>query len=289
VGEVHARDRDYGRRVFRLVEEIYPIESQIYARAIDRLLDLLEEQGASDDDVAQAGNEARLLLGVTLVPFIEAFTEAYLRAERPSADMVSMSAFRRLARPWALAELKHAVAYIVGLELQEYQRHSQQGGLDQHSLDTMAQLRRLIDEHGDRPEATPLVQRAAEEYQLYADRLAQHDQLNSLRPRTLSYLLSCTSRGQLRELALAALILKGNTSPGAEAAANPLQLLDVPDVATVIDLDRSKVTSGVSKLRRRAAQNPRIDIPRHDLDPHQLWRHLHLNPSAVSPTPAQEE
>lgn len=279
-GERSPEHLDGGIEFFKLVEQLYPIEATVFARAIGELMRRLEAAGATDEQVIAAKGQGRRLLGLTLVPFVERYLVDHFDAETQPADSEAVEIVRDLARPWAMAQLKRCVTYVVGLAINDYASHLREGAVTEAEHARMQELTHLIDELGHRPEANAVVDRYRRELQLLSDTLAAEPPLDPLNARVLSYLLSCTKEGQLRDIALAALVLRGNSSIGTEVTSNPMQVLDVADVATVLGSTRKSVTSNVSKLRNKATKWVQVDNAPYELDPRHLW--VYVEPAESS-------
>lgn len=266
-GEYALEPDESGIDGFKLIEQLFPIQSQVYRQAIGELTERLDENGSTADQTAWSMAEARRLLGLTLIPFIEEFFVSDPRSNHGG----DLETFRALAQTWAAAQLKSCTAYIVSLAIQDYASHLNHGVIRRSEQDMMRELARLIDEHEQRPEAADLVARARRELRQLSAAVASRPVVDPANPRALSFLLTCTKDGQLRDIALAALILRGNSSPGSEIATNPLQILDVADVASIVGMTRSSVTSNVSKIRSKATKWHQIHKTRYELDPRHLW------------------
>lgn len=270
VGDRLPIDGDQGLEGFKLVEQLYPLETQIYQRAINELAERLTDSGSTPTQVAEAVAESRRLLSITLIPFID----HYVRASHGPANPSDLENFRLLAKPWASSQLRSCARYIIVLVIHDYVRQLGDGliaDIEQRRID---ELTRLIDDHGHRPEAQPLVDKARTELRRLYQAVADRPSVEPINPRALSYLLSCHRGGFLRDNALAAIVLKGNASAAAEAVANPLQVLDVPDVATLLEMRKESVTSTVSKIRAKATKWEQIDNSPYELDPRHLWVHV---------------
>lgn len=267
VGENSPDPGECGVGGFKLIEQLFPVQFQVFNRSIGELADRLTEAGSTTDQTTQSTLEARRLLGLTLIPFID----VYLTGTATHDENNEFEAFRQLAAPWASSQLKSCVRYITGLAVHDYGRHITGGVVEKGEQERLRELAQVIDEHGHRPEAVELVERARREMRQLSATLASRPMADPINPRALSYLLTCTTDGELRDIALAAVILKGNSSPGQEAVVNPLQILEVADVAAITGLNRNSVTSNVSKIRSKAAKGDRIDRTPYELDPRQLW------------------
>jgi hypothetical protein len=261
---------------FNLVRQLFPIEALVYQQAINEVAGRLTDAGSTPDQATAAVNEGRRLLNLTLMPFIDLF----VRSTPGPADSSDLEHFRQLAAPWATAQLRSCARYVIILVIHDYVRHLGEGLMTSIEQERIDELNTLIDEHGHRPEAQPLVDKARADLRRLYQAVADRPTVEPLNPRALSYLLTCTKAGHLRDNALAAIVLKGNSSAGAEAVANPLQILEVADVAGLLSMRNDAVTSTVSKIRSKATKHDRIDNSPYELDPRHLW--VFVEPTQVA-------
>lgn len=267
---------DGGIAGFGLVEQLFPIECQVYSNAVSELMARLATNGATPEQVVSSLGLSRRLLCLTLVPYIE----AYLTTSSGMGHGDSgLEGFRRLAKPWAVLQLRRSTVYIVGLTINEYARQLEGASLSSPEEQRMEFLMQRITQFEQQPEAATLVARDRRELQRLAEVVSAGPELDPMVPRALSFLLGQTTQGKLRDNALAALLLKGNSSPGNEVVANPMQILGVAEVAASLDLPPASVTASVSRIRSNARRSSGVASVPYELDPRLLW-------SLAEPDPA---
>ncbi len=272
---------DGGIAGFGLVEQLYPIECQVYSNAVSELMARLATNGATPEQVVGSLGVARRLLCLTLVPYIEAYltTNAGMGQGETGLDD-----FRRLAKPWAVLQLRRSTVYIVGLTINEYARQLDGASLSGPEEQRMEFLMQRIKQFDQQPEAGALVERDRRELRRLAEVVSSGPELDPMVPRALSFLLAQTTQGKLRDNALAALLLKGNSSPASEMVANPMQILGVAEVAASLDLPPASVTASVSRIRSNARRSSGVASVPYELDPRLLWSLAEPDPATVAPS-----
>lgn len=134
-----------------------------------------------------------------------------------------------------------------------------------------------IDQFERRPEAQRLVEKLRRQYEEILWVIESRMSVDPVTARSLSYLMNCTSEGLLTDAASAALIMRGNDSAGSRAVRNPLQVLDVADVAAIFNQSPRKITSMVSKIRRAALEHTEIGYFADPCDAAMMW--IRVTPS----------
>ncbi len=275
------------------VEELFPVAAKVYHRAIGDYIERLERSGAGPDRVTQELAEARRILGLSLWPFSKQFLSPDRlgnddRDEESPSDDEELERFRALARPWALAQLKSCTTYVLRLTVGDYSRGLRHGVLQADEQQRMRELSAIIEENESRIEAKKLVEACRQELTELAGIIGARVAMDPGTFRALSYVLECTgSDGLLEDLALGAVLLRGNRSPGAERLANPLQRLSVAEVGELLQLSREQVTGKVSKFRSNALDYTELDRSPYELDARHLW--VTLSPPKQANDPASIE
>ncbi len=272
---------DGGIAGFGLVEQLYPIECQVYSNAVSELMARLATNGATPEQVVGSLGVARRLLCLTLVPYIEAYLTT---SQGMGQGETGLDDFRRLAKPWAVLQVRRSTIYIVGLTINEYARQLDGACLTSPEEQRMEFLMERIKQFEQQPEAGVLVERDRRELRRLAEVVSSGPELDPMVPRALSFLLAQTTQGKLRDNALAALLLKGNSSPGSEMVANPMQILGVAEVAATLDLPPASVTASVSRIRSNARRSSGVAAVPYELDPRLLWSLAEPDPIAAAPS-----
>ncbi len=272
---------DGGIAGFGLVEQLYPVECQVYSNAVSELMARLADNGATPEQIVNSLSVSRRLLCLTLVPYIEAYLTT---SQGMATGDTGLDDFRRLAKPWAVLQLRRSTVYIVGLAINEYTRQLDGASLSSPEEQRMEFLMQRINQFDDQPETQALVERDRRELRRLVEVVSAGPELDPMVPRALSFLLAQTTQGRLRDNALAALLLKGNSSPGSEMVANPMQILGVADVAATLDLPPASVTASVSRIRSNARRSSGVAAVPYELDPRLLWSLAEPDPPAATPS-----
>ncbi|MFV0526966.1 MAG: hypothetical protein ACK5RL_20985 [Acidimicrobiales bacterium] len=263
-----------GVQDFDLVSQLFPVEYQVFQRAISEFGGRMKRFGASNEDTERALGEARHLLMATLNPFTEI-------GVGDAKEPLETSSFRALTRRWVGCQIERCTSYIVGLTIQDYNDQLASSSTPSPEEQHMLRLLERIRQFENQPDAALMVDKDRREVRRLAAAVAKRPDLDPVVPRALSFLLGQTADGRLRPTALAALLLKGNNSPGSEGAANPLQILSVNDVATVLAIPRESVTTRVSRIRSKAREHREIANIVHELNPRLLWTAIGPNDDDV--------
>jgi hypothetical protein len=254
------------------IRQLYPIETVVFERAINEFARRIDLLPTTTTDGAELVADAQRCLGLTLVPFARRFlASGGLDRDGAGPDDEATDRFRELARGWALAQLRSCCAATAALIVADYLDSLRAPLIERGEAAHLEELGRQIEHLERRPDAKPLVAKLREAYTQLANLIESRIAIDPVVARSLSYLLASTSGGLLTDNAVAALIMKGNNSPGARAIRNPLQLLDVKDVAKVFETSERSITNMVSKFRRNAMEHPDVSHFAPAFDVTQLW------------------
>ena len=265
-GQLLAVGKD-GEQDFGLVQQLFRKEALVYDRAIN---EVARRIGQTDSQCGQADeivNKARAGLGLTLLPYVRGYFEHHGLKPRDDDE----SRFRSYAQDWSIKQIKSCAAQIATLIIGDYHRFLDSELLTDLESAKLRELERQIDEFGSRPEAQRLVDRLRQQYEELLFVVESKSTLDPVNARCLSYLMNCTSEGLLTDAATAALIMRGNDSAGSRAVRNPLQILDVADVASIFQQPPRKITSMVSKIRRAAIEHAEVGYFTGPSDPALMW------------------
>ncbi len=268
-----------GNEGFSLIQQLYRSESLVYDRAICELARRVGQDSGPEIGSEQMVIQARANLGLTLIPFIK----RYLELSGPHSQDGDEDEFRVFAREWAIKQLKSCCAAVAALTIADYHRFLASDLMTDREASKLREIQGQIDQFGSRPEARRLVEKLRRQYADMLEVVESRLSVDPVTARCLSYLMNCTSEGFLTDAATAALIMRGNDSAGSRAVRNPLQVLDVADVAAIFDMPPRKMTSMVSKIRRNALEHPEIGFFVDSAEPAMLWTRVRPEPG-VGPT-----
>lgn len=257
---------------FALIQQLYPVECTIFDQAINQLARRVQRDGGGAEQAETTRIEALTLLGQTLTPFVRAFFASHGLNDHESDPDV----FREYARSWAVSQVKSCCQVAAMTVVHDYHLSLTTDLLTNDEMVRMRHIRDQIQQFGDWPEAQRLIERLRQQLRELTVLAESKVAIDPSVARSLSYLLSCRSGGLLTDVAAAAMIMKGNDSPGARAVRTPVQILEVGEVATMFDRDSRSLTNAVSKLRNQAMKSDEIGHFAAATNAHHLW--LRLDP-----------
>ncbi len=256
-----------GNNDFGLIQQLYRKEALVYDRAINEVARRIGQTNSQMGLAEEIVTKSRTALGLTLIPYVYGF---YRRTGSEARDD-DESEFRAYAQEWAIKQLKSCAAVIAALTIGDYHRFLASELLTDMEAAKLKEVQDQIDQFEKRPEAQRLVEKLRRQYEEILWVIESRMSVDPVTARCLSYLMDCTSEGFLTDAATAALIMRGNDSAGSRAVRNPLQVLDVADVASIFDQSPRKITSMVSKIRRAALEHSEISYFADPCDAAMMW------------------
>ncbi len=256
-----------GNHDFGLVQQLYRKEALVYDRAINDVARRIGQTNSQQGQAEEIVSKARASLGLTLFPYVARFCKTTGAKARDDDEV----RFRTFAQEWAIKQLKSCAAVICALTIGDYHRFLASELLTDMEAAKLKEVQDQIDQFESRPEARRLVEKLRRQYEEILLVIESRMSVDPGTARCLSYLMNCTSEGLLTDAATAALIMRGNDSAGSRAVRNPLQVLDVADVASIFNQSPRKITSMVSKIRRASLEHSEIGYFADPCDPALMW------------------
>lgn len=256
-----------GNSDFSLIQHLYRKEALVYDRAINEVARRIGQTNSQSGRAEEIVTKSRAALGLTLIPMVAGF----YRSTGTTARDDDESTFRIYAQDWAVKQLKSCAAVVAALTIGDYHRFLASEILTDVEAAKLKEVQDQIDQFAKRPEAQRLVEKLRHQYEEILLVIESRMSVDPVTARCLSYLMNCTSEGFLTDAATAALIMRGNDSAGSRAVRNPLQVLDVADVASIFNLSPRKITSMVSKIRRAALEHSEIGYFADPCDAAMMW------------------
>lgn len=262
-----------GNSDFGLIQQLYRKEALVYDRAINEVARRIGQTSSQSGQAEEVVMKSRAALGLTLLPHVAGF----YRSTGAKARDDDENTFRIYAQDWAIKQLKSCAAVIAALTIGDYHRFLASELLTDMEAAKLKEVQDQIDQFERRPEAQRLVEKLRRQYEEILWVIESRMSVDPVTARCLSYLMNCYSEGFLTDAATAALIMRGNDSAGSRAVRNPLQVLDVTDVAAIFDQSPRKITSMVSKIRRAALEHSEIGYFADPCDAAMMW--IRVEPS----------
>lgn len=262
-----------GNSDFGLIQQLYRKEALVYDRAINEIARRIGYTNSQSGRAEEIVSRSRAALGMTLLPYVAGFYKSSGAKARDGDE----NTFRTFAQEWAIKQLKSCVTVIAALTVGDYHRFLASELLTDMEATKLKEVQGQIDQFEQRPEAQRLVEKLRHQYEEILLVIESRMSVDPVTARCLSYLLNCTSEGFLTDAATAALIMRGNDSAGSRAVRNPLQVLDVADVASIFNQSPRKITSMVSKIRRAALEHSEIGYFADPCDAAMMW--IRVEPS----------
>ncbi len=256
-----------GNSDFGLIQQLYRKEALVYDRAINEVARRIGQTDSQSARAEEIVTKSRAALGLTLYPWVAGFYKSSGTKVRDDDE----STFRIYAQDWAIRQLKSCVAAIAALTIGDYHRYLASELLTDMEAVKLKEVQDQIDQFAQRPEAQRLVEKLRRQYEEILWVIESRMSVDPVTARCLSYLMNCVSEGFLTDAATAALVMRGNDSAGSRAVRNPLQVLDVADVASVFNQSPRKITSMVSKIRRAALEHSEIGYFADPCDAAMMW------------------
>ena len=262
-----------GNHDFGLIQQLYRKEALVYDRAINEVARRIGQTSSQSGRAEEIVSKSRVALGMTLFPYVTGFFQANSTKARDDDE----SRFRTYAQEWAIYQLKSCAMVIAALTIGDYHRFLASELLTDMEAAKLREVQDQIDQFERRPEAQRLVEKLRHQYEEILLVIESRMSVDPVTARCLSYLMNCLSEGLLTDAATAALIMRGNDSAGSRAVRNPLQVLDVADVASIFNQSPRKMTSMVSKIRRASLEHAEIGYFGDPCDPALMW--IRVKPS----------
>lgn len=262
-----------GLKAFEMIERLFPIHAKVFDQAIGAIALRIASSGGSMDGSLHVASEARRLLALTLVPFIEPLLDLW------PAEAVAQDLFVRLAQPWADAQLESCVVYITALTIDDYREEQQDHLPIPQEKGRVARMRVLLEELSASTEVNQSL--AAEldaELQQLDRTLASRVSASDETRRRLSFLLDRVNTQQSNSRALAALLLRPEVDSPIDS---PMQVLDEFEVSHVFEMDPKVVRHEAARLLTQSLSWSRTDLEPTTLSVEALW--VYVEPAFQSP------